>query len=295
MALAQMGAVSRLKPVESARARKGARGYRGKRPMASILTELTLSPEEANAVQRSALAGLTTSAGAALAVSKSPGPRLLAGLLGSALGVMGVLAGWELVAGNAIENGPAAVIPAASFSAAAYALIAPYIPQPPLPEAAKETEHPAALAPGKLLRLGAVMALAMGVHNLPEGLAVALSSGSKVGPLLAIAIAVHNVSEGAVVAGPLFAATNKRLFSFSVSTLSGVAEPIGALIAVLALRPTRLATALPPALGAAGGLMLAVCFMELLPEGRRCKQPFHLALGAAAGSSAMTATLALGA
>ena len=265
------------------------------------MASLKLSPEEANAVSRSALAGLTTAGGAALAVLRSPGPELLAGLLGSAGGVMGVLASWELLISNCLQNGVLAVLPAASAGAASYALASPLVPQPELPAgkdavpAGSPAPAQAALPPGKLLRLGVLLTAAMGVHNLPEGLTVALSTGSEVGPLLAAAIAVHNISEGAIVAGPLFAATNSRAIAFWVSTVSGLAEPLGAVIAVLLLRPSRVATALPPALGVAGGLMASVTLLDLLPEGLACCRNSYLAGGALAGGSAMAVTLALGA
>lgn len=268
-----------------------------------------LSPEEANAVSRSALAGSATAAGAALAVLRSPGPELLALLLGSAGGVMGVLASYELIISNCLENGVAAVLPAACAGAAAYALLAPLVPQPDVRAVSTAPDDcdavtsngtlPAGkvppLSPGKLLRLGVLLTGAMGLHNLPEGFTVALSAGSQIGPLLAIAIALHNISEGAIVAGPLYAATNSRPTAFWASTLSGLAEPAGALAAVLLLRPSRVATALPPALGVAGGLMASVTVLDLLPEGLSCRRNNYLIGGALAGGVAMALTLALGA
>ena len=60
---------------------------------------------------------------------------------------------------------------------------------------------------GRLMRLGILMAVAMTLHNIPEGFAVAFSSFTEIGPIMAIAIGLHNVPEGIIVAAPVYAAT----------------------------------------------------------------------------------------
>ena len=187
--------------------------------------------------------------------------------------------------------------------------------------ASKETPPPAPqpppLNPAQLLRLGFVMAVAMTLHNLPEGFAVAFSSFTPLGPVMASAIALHNVPEGVVVAAPVFAATGSRLAALGLAAASGLSEPVGAAAALFLARPwllgeearggtpaaaaaaTEAASAsaeskLSLVLAASGGVMAAVCAVDLFPQGRKCAAPSRLAAGSALGALAMAATLALG-
>ncbi|MDD4837400.1 MAG: zinc transporter ZupT [Synergistales bacterium] len=85
----------------------------------------------------------------------------------------------------------------------------------------------------KLMRMGLFTALAIGIHNFPEGLATFLAAlhDPSVGIVIAVAIALHNIPEGISVSVPIFYATGDRKKAFFYSFLSGLAEPIGALIA----------------------------------------------------------------
>ncbi|RMZ55771.1 hypothetical protein APUTEX25_005812 [Auxenochlorella protothecoides] len=133
-------------------------------------------------------------------------------------------------------------------------------------------------SPRELLRLGLLMAGTMTLHNLPEGAAVAFSSFTPLGPLMALAIAVHNVPEGVIVAAPVYAATG----------------PLGALLVICVARPALTATRLQLMLAGVGGLMAAVCVLELWPEARRCRAGGRLAAGIALGAGLMAWTLWLG-
>ena len=192
--------------------------------------------------------------------------------------------------------------------------------------ASKETastsaETPPPLNPAQLLRLGLVMAVAMTLHNLPEGFAVAFSSFTPLGPVMASAIALHNIPEGVVVAAPVFAATGSRLAALGLAAASGMSEPVGAAAALFLARPWLLgsegggggggktadAAAAAAAAAAAlaesrlslvlalsGGVMAAVCAVDLLPQGQMCAAPGRLLAGSALGAAAMGLTLALG-
>jgi ZIP family zinc transporter len=138
------------------------------------------------------------------------------------------------------------------------------------------------------------MAFTMTLHNLPEGFAVAFASFTDFGPVMAAAIAVHNIPEGIIVAAPVYAATGSRWKALLVATLSGLSEPLGALIALVAVRPWLSEALLHYILAFAGGIMAAVCVLELLPEGRKCRADGRLAAGVALGGAAMAWTLWVG-
>ena len=90
----------------------------------------------------------------------------------------------------------------------------------------------------KLMRMGLFTALAIGIHNFPEGLATFLAAlqDPSLGVAIAVAVALHNIPEGISVSVPIFYATGNRKKAFFYSMLSGLAEPVGAGIAYLALR-----------------------------------------------------------
>ncbi|WP_297091529.1 zinc transporter ZupT [uncultured Draconibacterium sp.] len=91
----------------------------------------------------------------------------------------------------------------------------------------------------RLYRMGLMTALAVGVHNFPEGIATFMSAinDPALGVAIAIAIAIHNIPEGIAVSVPIYYATGSRKKAFFYSFLSGLSEPVGALIAYLALMP----------------------------------------------------------
>jgi len=91
----------------------------------------------------------------------------------------------------------------------------------------------------KLYRMGILTAVAVAVHNFPEGIATFMSAinNPTVGIAIAIAIAIHNIPEGIAISVPIYYATGSRKKAFFLSFLSGVSEPIGAILAYLVLMP----------------------------------------------------------
>jgi len=108
---------------------------------------------------------------------------------------------------------------------------------------------------------------------------------------MAIAIAVHNIPEGVIVAAPVYAATGSRWKAMGIATASGLSEPLGALMALLSIRPFLTPMRLQYMLAFVGGIMMAVCALELLPEARKCKEDLRLIQGVGFGSVIMLATL----
>ena len=120
----------------------------------------------------------------------------------------------------------------------------------------------------------AMLALAVTIHNIPEGMAVgvlvagAISDGMAIAPAAAMAtaigIAVQNVPEGAIISMPMRAAGNSRWRSFLIGSLSGIVEPVGALLVILLA--SLMTPILPYFLAFAAGAMIYVVVEELIPE-----------------------------
>ncbi|KAI7843151.1 hypothetical protein COHA_003322 [Chlorella ohadii] len=149
----------------------------------------------------------------------------------------------------------------------------------------------ARMRPRQLLRLGLLMAVTMTLHNLPEGFAVAFAAFTDFGPVMALAIAIHNIPEGVIVAAPMYAATGSRWKAMGLATASGLSEPLGALLALLLVKPFLTETRLHYILGFVGGLMAAVSLLELWPEAKRCRNDQRMWIGIILGALVMGATL----
>ena len=95
-------------------------------------------------------------------------------------------------------------------------------------------EHATEKDKKKLMRMGVFSALAIGIHNFPEGLATFMSalSNPTLGLSIAVAIAIHNIPEGLAVSAPIYFATKSKKKAFTLSFLSGLSEPIGALLGI---------------------------------------------------------------
>lgn len=119
----------------------------------------------------------------------------------------------------------------------------------------------------QLMRLGIFSMIALLLHNLPEGMAVFLgaSKSAKLGLELCAAISLHNIPEGIAVAMPVYAATQRRIPALFLAAISGVAEPLGALIAWRFLLPVLTERGLAMMFCSIAGLMSAISVSELLP------------------------------
>ncbi|HNT76368.1 MAG TPA: zinc transporter ZupT [Anaerolineae bacterium] len=175
---------------------------------------------------------------------------------------------------------------------------------PPAPDCLET--HPAESAPcaqhHALLRTGLFTALAIGIHNFPEGLATFLAAlrDPGVGVVIAIAIALHNIPEGVSVAVPIYYATGERRRAFIYSFLSGLAEPIGALIAYGALRLLvgGQGGVMPPQVmgvlfAGIAGIMVYISIDELLPTSRAYGKGHDSIFGLVGGMAVMAVSLLL--
>jgi ZIP family zinc transporter len=148
-------------------------------------------------------------------------------------------------------------------------------------------------SPEKLHRMGLFTALAIGIHNFPEGLATFLATLEDPGLGLAIgvAIALHNIPEGISVSVPIYFATGKRRRAFIYSVISGIAEPAGALIGYLALRPFLGPQVMGALFGGVGGIMVYISLDELLPTSRAYGKGHDSLYGLLAGMAVMAMSL----
>ena len=125
----------------------------------------------------------------------------------------------------------------------------------------------------ELKRTGVMSTIAVAVHNFPEGLVTFLAAlyNPALGIAIAIAIAIHNIPEGIAVAAPIYYATGSKLKAFFTSVLSGLTEPLGALLAWLVLRnlANDLELAVGIAFAGAGGIMVFVAIHQLLPAAQK--------------------------
>jgi len=136
----------------------------------------------------------------------------------------------------------------------------------------------------KLLRMGVFSALAIGIHNFPEGLATFMSglTNPTLGISIAVAVAIHNIPEGLAVSAPIFYATKSRKKAFILSFLSGLAEPVGAIIGYFILRSVFTDTTFGLIFAAVAGIMVYISLDELLPTAEEYGE-HHLAIGGLIG------------
>jgi ZIP family zinc transporter len=146
-----------------------------------------------------------------------------------------------------------------------------------------------------LMRMGLLSAAAIALHNFPEGIAtfVAALDNPRLGASIAAAVAIHNIPEGIAVAVPVFYATGSRVRAFSWSFLSGLSEPLGALVAWWLLGGLAGATLRGVLFAGVAGVMVFISLDELLPTAREYGE-HHLAVyGLVSGMAVMAVSLVL--
>jgi len=253
-------------------------------------------------------AGLSTGLGSALAFfAKRTNTKLLSAALGFSAGVMIYVSFVEIFpkAKDSLINelGQVAgywVTVLAFFAGVIFiAIIDKLVPSFENPHEVHRTEEmdepESAARFRKLYRMGLFTALAIAIHNFPEGLATFLSAlkDTKLGIAIAIAIAIHNIPEGVAVSIPIFYATNNRKKAFIYSFLSGLSEPVGALIGYVILFSFLNDLVFGILFASVAGIMVFVSLDELLPTAREYGQHHLAAYGLVAGMAVMALSLLL--
>ncbi|MCD8193737.1 MAG: zinc transporter ZupT, partial [Tannerellaceae bacterium] len=147
----------------------------------------------------------------------------------------------------------------------------------------------------RLMRMGVMTALAIGIHNFPEGIATftAAMENPALGVAIAVAIAIHNIPEGIAVSIPIYYATGDRKKAFYLSLLSGIAEPVGALLAYLVLMPFMSPVVMGCVFAGVAGIMVFISLDELLPAAREYGEHHVSIYGLVAGMAVMAVSLIL--
>lgn len=179
------------------------------------------------------------------------------------------------------------------------ALIDRFVPEMENPHELKrieEAEHPTdEFRKKKLLRMGLFSALAIGIHNFPEGLATftAALKEPALGIAIAVAIAIHNIPEGIAVSVPVYYATGNKRKAFRLSFLSGLAEPIGAIVGYLILMPFLNEVIFGILFASVAGIMVFISIDELLPAAREYGEAHLSIYGVIGGMIVMAVSLLL--
>lgn len=149
--------------------------------------------------------------------------------------------------------------------------------------------------PAKLHRVGLFTALAIAIHNFPEGLATftAALTEPALGVAIAVAIAIHNIPEGIAVAVPIYFATGDRKKAFLHSFLSGLAEPLGAVIGYLILMPFFSPAVFGLLFAGVAGIMVFISVDELLPTAEEYGEHHLCIYGMVGGMALMAVSLLL--
>jgi len=241
------------------------------------------------------LAGLSTGIGSAIAYFiKKPKIAYLSFSLGLSAGVMIYISFMELLPDSLAVVGKYWGLVSFFLGIAVIGLIDLLVSEPENPHDFEGIDEPAAVRdPARLMKMGLFTALTIGLHNFPEGLATFATALSdvKLGIFIAIAIAIHNIPEGIAVSVPIFYATQNKNKAFFYSFLSGISEPLGAVIGYLILLPFLTPAVLAALLAFIAGVMVYISLDEVLPMAHRYGHS-HLAIaGVVSGMLIMAVSL----
>ena len=249
------------------------------------------------------IAGMFTVLGSVLVLfAKTPNPRFLSFGLAFAGGAMVYVSLTEILTKSTTEftkaygdkYGFAASTLAFLLGLAAIALIDRLIPNP---HETLDVQDPAFQKKERqqIARLGMMAAIAITVHNFPEGLATffATLENPAIGMPLALAIAIHNIPEGISIAAPVYFATQNKKLTVLACFISGLAEPLGAILGYTLLKPFLSPAIFGSIFGLIAGVMVFLALDELLPASKRYSNGHETVYGLIAGMTVIAVSLVL--
>ncbi len=253
------------------------------------------------------LAGLSTGIGSTIAFFiRKPNTSYLSFLLGLSAGVMVYISFTELL-GTAIDDVGFLKANIAFFVGIIFfAIIDILVPHSYEAESAedhrlgifgmKQGESISAGSASSLKRGGIFIALGIAIHNFPEGMVTFASAATgdvSLGVMVAVAVALHNIPEGIAVSVPILYSTGSRKKAFFYSFLSGLAEPVGAIIGYLLLMPFLTPDILSMTLAFVAGIMIYISLDEILPMAHRYGREHLVIMGVVVGMAIMALSLVL--
>ncbi|SET99058.1 zinc transporter, ZIP family [Salinibacillus kushneri] len=261
------------------------------------------------ALSLTVMAGLSTGIGSVLAFFTSDtNTKFLSFALGFSAGVMIYVSFVEifdkaqesLVSAMGDTLGNWTTVAAFFGGIGIIALIDKFIPQHGNPHEIKKVEdmkkEPTVIKEqSSLLKMGSFTALAITIHNFPEGIATFTSAlqDPGLGIAIAVAVAIHNIPEGIAVSVPIYFATGNKKKAFKLSFLSGLAEPLGAIAAYLLLLPYLNDMMFGMIFAAVAGIMVFISLDELLPAAKKYDEAHLSIYGLIAGMGVMAMSLLL--
>lgn len=256
------------------------------------------------AVGLTVLAGLATGVGALLTMFvRGRSTRMLAFAMGLSAGVMTYISFMELLpeAREAFlpafgERGATLRMLLAFFGGIALiALIDWLVPEDENPHEVHTLDELTRPDNHHLRRTGTMLALAIGIHNFPEGMATFVSAldGLDVALPIVVAIAIHNIPEGIAVYVPIYHSSGSQRKALRYTILSGLAEPVGAIAGMVFLLPFWSPMVNAVCLAAVAGIMVYISFDELLPGAERHGHHHMALIGVIAGMAVMAVSLLL--
>lgn len=264
------------------------------------------------AVGLAMLAGLSTGIGGLMvAFLKKNNPVILSVMLGFSAGIMIYVSFIELYQEaltnlclvHGPTNGKVMTVLSFFFGITLMAFINEFIPEPNHPHHLKKTEmacvenksQDTSKGRSRLLRTGIFTALAVTIHNFPEGIASYASAMKSpiLGFSIALAIAIHNIPEGVAISIPVYFATGSKKKAFLYSLFSGLSEPFGAIVAFLVLGPFISDNLFGIIFGAVAGIMVYISIDELMPTAREYGEHNLSILGLMLGMAVMALSVIL--
>ncbi|MDD3107983.1 MAG: zinc transporter ZupT [Alistipes sp.] len=250
-------------------------------------------------------AGLATGIGSGIAFfANHTNKKFLSFSLGVSAGVMiyvsfveilhGAQIGLDEILGGRLGK---LVCAAAFFGGMMFsALIDKLVPSQENPHEARPLESMArGRGDQKLIRTGVLTALIVGIHNFPEGIATFMAAvdSPQIGIAIAVAIAIHNIPEGIAISVPVYFATQSRRRAFWYSFLSGLAEPVGAIVGYFILYPFLTPLLLHCIFAVIAGIMVFISVDELLPAAEEYGEHHISIYGLLTGMAVMAISLIL--
>ena len=225
----------------------------------------------------STLAGLATGLGGLVTLMRRPGRKTLGFLMGLAAGIMITLSFLELMS-HATEISGLPLAGAGFVIGSLLMFMLDFL----LPHRFFSVDEKGVIDP-KIVKSSILIAIGISLHNFPEGIAVAsgYSYLPRLGFVIAIAMALHNIPEGMAISLPVYKGGASKFAAFRLALISGLAEPLGALLASFFLKGSS--SLVPFGLAFASGVMVFVTLDELIPVAHEHGHEHYTSLGVIMG------------